>query len=101
MKTILFPIVCISLMLTAFTIVEIEKDKAKVEQMEGLYIFIKGKPAAEYEYLGSVNKSVALTGKPEEMLNSMIKKVKKEYPQAEAIIFTSVNMDKADAVKYK
>ena len=31
----------------------------------------------------------------------MIKKVKNDYPNADAIIFTTVAMDKADAIKFK
>ncbi len=79
----------------------VDKSDATVERREGLYIYIMSKPKADNEYLGSVKKNLALTGEPEEMLNSMIKKVKKEYPQAEGIIFTTVAMDKADAIKFK
>lgn len=35
------------------------------------------------------------------MLNAMLRKLKKEYPTADGIIFTSVNMEKADAIKFK
>lgn len=78
-----------------------DKADATVERRDGLYVYIMAKPKSDNEYLGSVKKSLALTGEPEEMLNSMIKKVKKEYPQAEGIIFTTVAMDKADAIKFK
>lgn len=101
MKKLLIPVIVIALITSAFTLVDTEKEKATVEQMEGLYVFIKSKPTAENDYLGSVKKSLALTGNPEEMLNAMIKKVKKEYPNADGIIFTSVSMDKADAIKFK
>lgn len=101
MKKLLIPIIAIAVLASAFTLVDSDKEKANVEQMDGLYIFIKSKPVAENDYLGSVKKSLALTGNPEEMLNSMIKKVKKEYPSADGIIFTSVSMDKADAIKFK
>ncbi len=74
---------------------------ASVEQKEGYYIFLLSKPVQKTEYLGSVKKGMALSGEPEEMLNSIIKKVKKEYPKADAIIFTSIDMSKADAVKFK
>ena len=78
-----------------------DKSTATVDQMQGLYVFIQSKPKADFEYLGTVKKSIALTGKPQEMLNSMVKKVKNDYPQADGIIFTSVDMYKADAVKFK
>lgn len=80
---------------------ETKKSTAEVEQQQGLYIFIQNKPVLTYDYLGSVKKTLAWSGQPGEMLNSMIKKVKKDYPSADAIIFTTVSMDKADAIKFK
>ena len=78
-----------------------DKSAATVEQKEGVYIFLFSKPTSAYDYLGSVKKSIAWSGKPEEMLNSMLKKIKKEYPQANGMIFTNMDMDKADAIKFK
>ncbi len=88
------------ILLTAFTVIS-DKSTAIAEQKEGLYIFLLSKPTTEYEYLGSVKKVLAWSGKPEEMLNSMIKKVKKEYPKADGIVFTNIDMDKADAIQFK
>lgn len=99
-KVFLVLMAAVTILLTAFT-VSSDKGTAKVEQVEGMYIFMLSKPTAEYEYLGTVKKSLAWTGKPEEMLNSIVKKVKKEYPKADGIIFTTIAMDKADAVKFK
>jgi hypothetical protein len=31
----------------------------------------------------------------------MIRKVKKDYPKADGIVFTSIDMDKADAIQFK
>ncbi len=102
MKKILLSIVIISLVTMSFSvIVSDEKASANVNQVQGLYIFQQCKPVKETEYLGSVKKSVSLTGKPSEMLNSMIKKAKKEYPQCQAIIFVDDDMDKVDCVKFK
>jgi hypothetical protein len=101
MKKVLVPFIALCVIAMSFTLVETDKTKATVDQMDGLYVFIKSKPVAEYEYLGSVSKAIAWSGKPEEMLNSMIKKVKKEYPKADGIVFTSVDMDKADAIQFK
>lgn len=80
---------------------ETKKEMAAVQQIEGLYVFLQCKPVAANEYLGSVKKSLAWSGKPEEMLNSMIKKVKKDYPKADGIVFTNIDMDKADAIQFK
>lgn len=82
-------------------IYETKKNTAEVEQQQGLYVFILNKPVLNYDYLGSVKKTLAWSGKPEEMLNAMIKKVKNDYPSADGILFTTVGMDKADAIKFK
>lgn len=100
MKTKLIIATLSIVVLTAFTIVS-DKGSATVDQKEGLYVFLLSKPTAENEYLGSVEKGFALTGQPEEMLNSMIKKVKKKYPKANGIVFTNLDMDKADAIQFK
>ncbi len=92
-------LICI-ISLTSFIAIS-EKNAATVEQEQGINIFIKCKPVAEYKYLGTIKKGFALTGQPDEMLNSMIKKCKKEFPESDGIIFTSVDFDKADCVKFK
>jgi hypothetical protein len=89
------------LLLAGFNLVSSNRGLAMVEQQQGVYIFMLSNPTSTYEYLGSVKKGIAWTGQPDEMLNSMIKKIKKEYPNADAIIFTSIDMDKADAIKFK
>lgn len=78
------------------------KALANVDQKEGIYIFMLSKPAAEYQYMGSVEKKgIVMSGKPEEMLNIMLKKARKEYPQADGLIFSELNMYKADCIKFK
>lgn len=79
----------------------IDKSPAIVEQDQGVFIFIKSKPVAEYQVLGSVKKGFALTGSPSEMFKSMVSKCKKDYPQADGLIFNSIDLDKADCVKFK
>lgn len=81
---------------------QLEKSSATVEQKEGVYIFMFSKPASEYQYLGSVKKTgIVMSGKPEEMFNTLLRRCKKEYPGADGLIFTSVDMEKADCIKLK
>jgi len=89
-----------ALLVTAWKI-EADKTAAKVSQLQGLSIFILSTPAATYDYLGSETKKISITGEPGEMLNSMIKKIKKNYPTADGVIFTDVAMKKGDAIKFK
>jgi hypothetical protein len=73
---------------------ENKKDDATVEQSEGLYIFIMSKPVAETNYLGTLKVGSTITDNP---LHTLIKKCRKEYPGAEALIIDDVNLQKAKA----
>ncbi len=89
--------------LFAFTAINFEpkKNTAEVEQIQGLYIFLKSKPVMEYEVIGSEKTTVALKGNPQELLNIALKKAKKDYQNAEGIIFTNEDMDRYDYIKFK
>jgi hypothetical protein len=68
---------------------ETKKSTGEVDQFQGLYIFVDSKSVMEYEYLGTVKSTVSLgdnqyTG----VRDRIIKKAKKDYPQADAIIIT-------------
>ena len=101
MKTKIFLSVLVITFLTAFKFSGDNKAMGTVDRQEGLLIFMLSKPVAEYDYLGTVKIKAAWTGEPSEMLNIAIKKVKKEFPQCEGIVFTTLAMDKADAIKFK
>ena len=73
---------------------------AEVEQVQGYDIYWKSKPVCEYEYLGTVKSAAIVPGKPANVLLHMIKRAKKEYPKADAIILDG-SMYVLDAVKYK
>lgn len=89
-------------LLTAFTINhEVKKSAAEVKQMQGLYIFFCAEPVKETEYLGNVKATMYMSTDTDDRINSVIKKCKKDYPQAEAIVFKSLDLTTADAVKFK
>lgn len=80
------------------------KATAEVNQAQGLYIFTDSKPVTSYEYLGSVNTAAVVwkTRGYQDTKDVLIKKIKKDYPQAEGIIFYfDGGKDKADAIKFK
>jgi len=76
----------------------VSKQMANVEKEMGLYIFTSSKPVMEYEYLGTI-KVTTWAGKYNEDIPALLKKAKKEYPQADAIIYTGT--EKADVIKFK
>lgn len=81
----------------------VNKKTAEVTSIQNLKIFTDCEPVMEYEYLGTVKGSMTVTGQYEPVRNVLIKKAKKEYPQAEGIILHLVNggIDKADVIKFK
>jgi hypothetical protein len=76
----------------------VSKSTANVETMQGVRVFTDSKPVMEYEYLGTVKMTIALSGKYSEVRDFLIKTAKKKYPQCEAII---INRGSADVVKFK
>lgn len=78
-----------------------DNSAARVDQAEGIYIFLMSKPTAPYEYQGTVTKTFAWQGTPVEMVNGIIKKCQNEYPQANGIIFSDIGMTKAECIKFK
>ena len=60
---------------------------AQVEQISGLYVFIKSKPLNKFEYLGTVKGPTFSNAEFDTMLPKMLKKVKEEYPKANAVLF--------------
>ena len=77
-----------------------DKDVGKVEQIESLYVFYRSKPCSKYEELGTVKVTISMTGKPEEMIELLTKKAKKNFPTGEALIISDANMNTASVVKF-
>jgi hypothetical protein len=91
------------LSIVAFKVANYEPKKATadVESYQGVYIFIHSKPVMEYDYKGTCKLAVTWSAKASEAINAMTKKVKKDFPDADGIIFTDENLWQADAVKFK
>lgn len=92
--------------LISFTVIKYDAkiNTAEVEQYEGIYVFVDSKPVREYEYLGTEKVIFTLgSGQYRDIRDKLIRKVKKEYPQANGIIFhfNEGAADKADAIKIK
>ncbi|MBX7142521.1 MAG: hypothetical protein K1X63_15715 [Chitinophagales bacterium] len=101
MKKSFFVTMALTAMLFAFK-QESQKDLARVNRVQGFYIFSQCQPLADYAVLGTVKKTgVVMTGSPTEMFNILIKKVQKEYPNANGIIFDDVAMEHATCIELK
>ncbi len=69
-------------------------------------MFTDSKPTQEYSYLGSVKTGTALLPRSRQyqpIRDLLIKKINKDYPDADGVIFHFVNgaADVADAIKFK
>jgi len=87
-----------------------KKGAAEVNQYEGIYVFTDCKPAAEYEYLGTVKPKGrgwdlvgGNTNQYTELRDRLIKAAKKEYKGAQGLILDLKDggVDKADVIKFK
>jgi hypothetical protein len=93
--------------LVAFTKMnyEVKMNSAEVEQIQGIYIFVKNKPVKEYEYLGTVKGPLIGNHEFDNLVELMVKNTKKEFPNANALIFDGVikqtHNTKVSAVKIK
>ena len=75
---------------------------AQVNQLQGYYIFMQCTPTSEYTVLGTVKKTgIVWTGKPNEMFNTILRRVKKDYPNSDGIIFEGTDMEHATCIKFK
>jgi hypothetical protein len=81
-------------------IYEVRKSSAEVEQEEGVYIFYRSKPIAEYEYLGTYKIGMVWDDKPRLLFNKLVRKTKEKFPNADGIIIDN-DMGKCDAIKFK
>ena len=77
---------------------------AKVQKIEGIYVFCDAEPVSEYEYLGTVKDAkVVWSGSDLTYIatrDRMIKRMKKDYPQANGMIMRQES-NKVDAIILK
>ena len=104
MKKILTVCAALSLIAAlAFTTqTENKKDLARVNRVQGYYIFIQCAPLTEYDVLGTVKKTgVTWTDDPEEKYNTLIKRTKKDFPKCDGIIFDDIQLEHATCIQLK
>ena len=101
MKKWIFLLIALGIVLLSFRSSS-DHRLAQVNQAQGVYIFMQCIPVSEYIVLGTVKKTgLVWTGKPEEMFNTIIRRVKKDYPTTEGLIFDAVDMQHATCIKFK
>lgn len=101
MKRILYIVSII--ILCSFANFPSDRNIAKVNQVSGVYLFVDSEPVSEYEYLGSTKCKIAFSVQYQSVRDKLIKKVKKQYPKANGVIFHfhDGGTDLADAIYIK
>ncbi len=97
---ILFTAILVVIVMAMKPMYETTKATAEVFQEEGLYIFYRSKPVKEYDYIGTYKVGMVWDDKPKLLFAKIVKKVKKEFPEAQAVIIDN-DMGKCDAIKFK
>ena len=106
-KTLLRAGVCLSLLLGVFATdagaQSVDYSLARVQQREGYLIFYPGQtPVAAYEYVGTIDAgNMVKNFRASTMLEEMFKAIKKKGFTGDAIIFTEMDLWKADVIKFK
>ncbi len=76
---------------------------AEVNQVQGFYLFVESEPVKAYKYLGTVGKSMSLFGSGQytDMRDKLIKKAKRNFPNANGLIFhfKDGGRDKVDVIQ--
>jgi len=99
-KIIIILVIAVGIAGSAFTVSN-EKGAATVAKVEGLYVFIYALPSGDHDYLGSIKAGMTWGGTFSESLIKIIKRTKKEYPDADGIVFQQGDWEKVDVIKYK
>lgn len=103
MKRLLFIFVALCLFVwSGFRLLE-DKSLAKVERIQGIYIFSDSRPVADYDVVGTMK--IGLMGNPqyEKLRNEFIREMKWKYKEADGLILHLNNggADTAEAIKLK
>ena len=80
-----------------------ENAQAKVNHIDGFYVFTDSSPVRNYDSLGMVEIGFITSTQYEPIRNNLIKNARKEYPNADGIIlqFDKKGMDKCIVIKFK
>lgn len=90
------------ILLSAFTYQELKLGSAEVDQVQGIYVFYRSKPAKAYDYLGTVKSpGIIKTWKGSYLVDLMVKRAKEKHPTCNGIIFKDEDMTEVDAVLIK
>lgn len=83
----------------------VDYSTAKVERIQGLYVFTDCQPVAAYEFLGTVSGANVGMKSPQYQIvrDGLIKKLREDFPNADGVILqlNAGAKDKADAIKFK
>lgn len=74
---------------------------ARPNEVEGFKIFILCTPVDDYEKLGYIKVGMTWSGKPDQLMNKILKKAKNDYPTGDAILINGIDLEQAMVIKFK
>ncbi|MEO1260555.1 MAG: hypothetical protein AAFZ15_17290 [Bacteroidota bacterium] len=95
-------LLCCSILCSFAILSEEKKRLAQPDKIQGIYIFTDSTPVDDYELLGVVKTTVGLSAQYEPIRDKMIKRARKNYPEAEAIIIrmNRGGTDRGEVIKF-
>jgi len=77
------------------------KNTGNVDDVNGVLVFYRSSPVTDFETMGTVKVGLTMSNKPEELIDVLTSKLKKQFPTAEAIVISDPNMNSGSAIKFK
>lgn len=75
---------------------------AQVQIEDEMFIFIKCTPVDQYKAMGTVKTGgLVVSAKAEDMIHTLIKKAKKDYPGMQGIIIDNLTFDHATVIQFE
>ena len=93
---------CLLLMSSSLLAQNSSKERiGEITKHEGYYIYFYSTPIDEYETLGFLKEAkLVWSGKPKEMMKLMMRKTRRKYPNADALIIEDIHMNQIRVIKF-
>lgn len=101
---LIISMILVSIAILSFRTNTIKSNQVQIQQIDGIELYIACEPNdSTFIVLGNVKASaIVASDKPEAMAKHMVKKVKKDYPEATGVIlYLNEDLQKGKAIKSK
>lgn len=89
----------------AVSFIQDNKGIAKVQRVQGYYIYAMSEPVTDYDVIGTVKGKTVGSHEFDKLLEQVVKNVQKDYPDADGILFDGAikqsHNTKVSVIKFK